>query len=119
MADDSDSSDDDLLIAAMVYRQTRRKRLENARMLHKRDERRQHRRVIAPLFLNHDCEGAMEIMVNRHLKNNERRFIEYFRLSSESFAFVLRHVQCDIISVATNSNPEPIPPEVKLAVALR
>lgn len=77
------------------------------------------RRVIRPLFIGRDMEGAMEILINRHLRTDEIQFRRYFRLSFDVFEFVLRHIEPDITSVSTNIVPVPISPEIKLAITLR
>lgn len=120
MDNSENSSGDDLLLIAVAYRYIQRSRRRREQELQRlRDQRRRQRREICPLFLTRDEEGAMEILVNRHLRQDENRFRQYFRFSFESFAFVLRHIERDITSVATNVVSQPISPEVKLAVTLR
>lgn len=39
------------------------------------------------IFKNSDSERVFEILIYRHLKNNEVKFREYFRLNHERFDF--------------------------------
>lgn len=99
MNNSEDSSGDDLLLIAVTYRYIQHSRRRREELLQRlRDQRRRQRRVICPLFLNRDEEGAMEILVNRHLRQDGNRFMQYFRFSFELFAFVLRHIERDIAS---------------------
>lgn len=117
---DSDSDDDVIVLGVLLYlhlRRSRRRREEDKQRL--RIRRQRQRRIICPMFLARDQEGVMEILINRHLRQDEPRFVQYFRLSFDLFAFVFRHIERDIRSEPTNVIPQPISPEVKLAVTLR
>lgn len=109
----------DILLVALApwYMRRRQRRVEYEQWLE--NQRQRQRRVIAPMFSARDDEGAMEVLVNRHLRKDGARFIQYFRLSFDLFASVLRYIERDITSEPTNIIPQPISPEVKLAVTLR
>lgn len=77
------------------------------------------RRVISQIFLNRDTEGAMELLVNLHLNKYETSFIQYFRVSFRMFEYILQLVGEDIVGLESNIIPEPISPDMQLAVTLR
>lgn len=121
MSEAEDSDIEDLIVIALAYRHVQRGRQRRIQDSVKQKQRRQQRqrRIICPIFLARNEEGAMEILINRHLKKDENRFKQYFRFSFEMFAFVLEHIEGDITSVPTNIIPQPIEPELKLAVTMR
>lgn len=105
-----------LLTMAVAFRglQRLRRRRENLRNL-----RRHQRRMLNAMYVARDSEGVMEVLVNRHLRADDKKFKEYFRLSIEIFDFVLRHVERDITCAPSNFVPLPITPETKLAITIR
>lgn len=105
-----------LWIMAAAFRGLQRLRRRREKEKKMREEKR---RKICPIFVNRDIEGAMEILINRHLKQDETRFKQYFRLSFDLFEYVLKHIELDITSIPSNCVPVPISPEVKLAITLR
>lgn len=77
------------------------------------------RRQIAPMFANRKQEGALEILIHRHLIDDDTKFKEYFRLSPHLFKYVLNAIKNDIHSVPNNTHPEPVSPDHKLYITLR
>lgn len=71
------------------------------------------------LFKNRRKEGAYEVLVCRHLFNNESKFREYFRLTPILFDYILNNIQEDITLNPTNRIPHPLSPKQKLCVFLR
>lgn len=76
------------------------------------------RRGIKKMFLKRTEEGYFRLLIN-HLKEDEIKFREFFRLNSEQFDFVLALIQNDLTKPGTNVVPCPITAEEKLAVTLR
>lgn len=71
------------------------------------------------LFKKRREEGAYQILVCRHLFNNENKFREYLRLTPILFDYVLNYIKEDITLKPTNRIPNPLSPEQKLCVFLR
>jgi len=49
-----------------------------------------------PLFTNRSTEGYHEILINGHLKNNEIKFREFFRINRNQFDFILNLIRDDL-----------------------
>lgn len=60
-----------------------------------------------------------EVLINRHLKNNNIKFREFFRVNIQQFDFLLSLVENDITLPPSNRNKKPISPAEKLAITLR
>lgn len=76
------------------------------------------RNAESELFKKRKDEGAFEILVCRHLFQNENKFREYFRLTPNLFDYVLNYIKEDITLKPTNRIPNPLSPEQKLCVFL-
>jgi len=50
-----------------------------------------------PLFTNRITEGYHEILINGHLKNNEIKFRNFFRINRNQFDFILNLIRDDLI----------------------
>lgn len=72
-----------------------------------------------PLFKSRPNEGFFEILINRHLIHDEKKFREFFRLNVDQFNYVLDLIKNDIIVDSTNRHPYPITAAEKLAITLR
>lgn len=72
-----------------------------------------------PLFKSRSSEGYQEILINGHLKNNEIKFREFFRLNRRQIEFILNLIRDDLTLNSTFFIRKPISPEEKLAVTLR
>lgn len=70
------------------------------------------------IFKSRRIEGVFEILIKRHLFNNEKKFQEYFRLSRSLFKSVLNSIKSDI-NKEPYRNRKPISPEEKLCITLR
>lgn len=64
-------------------------------------------------------EGAMNVLIDRHLLDDDTKFREYFRLTPHLFAEVLGVIQGDLQRVSTSWVPKPISPRDKLCITLR
>lgn len=99
---------DDLDLAIIIYLEDElSSEEENSRM--KEDD----------LFKARGTEGSFEILVSRHLKSNEEKFREYFRLTPLLFDYVLNHIRDDLSYKPYNRHKKPISPEQKLCILVR
>lgn len=73
---------------------------------------------IDAIFKSRKKEGAFEILIKRHLFQNDKKFKEYFRLSISLFQTVLNYIKSDIDKIPYR-NRNPISPEEKLSITLR
>lgn len=71
------------------------------------------------LFQRRREEGAYQVLVLRHLVDNDTKFKEYFRLTPYLFDEVLKIIKNDITSTPSKKYPIPISPEEKLCLTLR
>lgn len=71
------------------------------------------------LYRQRRVEGAMNILVDRHLMDDETKYKEYFRLTPFLFPTVLDAVKNDLETIPTNWVPKPISARVKLCITLR
>lgn len=76
-------------------------------------------RDINELYKNRNRDGAFNLLVDRHLKEHDIEFREYFRLTPYEFNDVLRAIRMDIQPVPTNFITNPISAEHKLCLTLR
>ena len=77
------------------------------------------RKPIDEMFKLWDSEGFYEVLINRHLKNNDIKFREFFRINDQQFDFLLSLIENQLILEPTNRVKKPITPAEKLAVTLR
>jgi len=77
------------------------------------------RKPIHEKFKYRDSEGFYEILINRHLKNNNIQFREFFRLNCQQFDVLISLVENQLVLQPTNRIKKPITPAEKLAVTLR
>lgn len=59
------------------------------------------------------------MLINKHLKSSDSKFVEFFRLTQAQFAKVSLLIEMDITTEPTKFCPRPISPSEKLAVTLR
>jgi hypothetical protein len=71
------------------------------------------------LFKNREFEGFFEILINRHLLENETKFREFFRINYEQFNFILSLVEFELTKEPSNRVKNPISAAEKLAITLR
>lgn len=71
------------------------------------------------LFLKRNQEGTYEMLVLRHLVDNDTKFREFFRLTPHLFNEVLNNIKDDIKSTPSKRYPIPISPQEKLCLTLR
>lgn len=64
-------------------------------------------------------ESCYNILIKRHLADNDTQFRRYFRLTPYLFDKVLGYVREDLTAVPTNAVPRPLPAEQKLCLTLR
>ncbi|KAL4084776.1 hypothetical protein QTP88_027681 [Uroleucon formosanum] len=60
-----------------------------------------------PLFTSRP-EGFFEILVNRHLIHDDKKFREFFRLNIDQFNYILQLIEKDITVDSSNRHPYPI-----------
>lgn len=77
------------------------------------------RKPVNNIFKLRESEGFFEVLVNGHLKKNQIKFREFFRLNYDQFNFILALIKNDISLPASNRIKNPILPDEKLAVTLR
>lgn len=76
-------------------------------------------REVLQMFENRSKEGVYNLLVLKHLSDNDTKFKEFFRLTPQLFYTVLHHIKDEISTQPTNKHPTPISPEEKLCLALR
>lgn len=76
-------------------------------------------RDINKIYKNREQEGTFKVLVERHLKENDSQFREYFRLTPYEFNEVLSSIRVDIDPMPTNFINNPISAEHKLCITLR
>lgn len=77
------------------------------------------RQKVNDLFINRKTEGFFEILINRHLSNDETKFREFFRVNKIQFDYLLSLVEVELSKEPYNREKEPITASEKLAVTLR
>ncbi|KAJ8871088.1 hypothetical protein PR048_027392 [Dryococelus australis] len=71
------------------------------------------------IFRLRDEKGCFNELILRHLIDNETKFKEYFRVSTEIFDTILSFITEDITKSQYNRVKRPISPEQKLCLTLR
>lgn len=71
------------------------------------------------LFLKRKQEGTYDVLVLRHLVDNDTKFRDFFRLTPHLFNEVLNNIKGDIKSTPSKRYPIPISPKEKLCLTLR
>lgn len=71
------------------------------------------------IFANRNTEGVYEVLINRHLVDNDTKFKEYFRLSPTLFSKILEGIESELIVQPSPRYPKPIEPRLKLCLLLR
>lgn len=79
----------------------------------------QERRATHDIFKQRKQEGYFNLLINGHLREDENKFREFFRLNPQQFDFVLSLIQDYIQKSGTNFVQVPITAEEKLALTLR
>lgn len=75
--------------------------------------------TVLEMFENRNKEGVYELLVLKHLSDNDTKFREFLRLTPQLFYIVLNHIKDEISSQPTNKHRTPISPEEKLCLTLR
>ena len=71
------------------------------------------------MFLSRKTEGFFNILIEKHLWRDGKKFREFFRLNWDQFNNVLNLIEEDIKTSTSIKVPEPITAAEKLAVTLR
>lgn len=71
------------------------------------------------MFRARKMEGFFNILIEKHLYQDDRKFREFFRLSWDQFNYVLNLIEDDIKINPCNRVGEPITAAEKLAITLR
>lgn len=71
------------------------------------------------IFTTRNDYGCYTKLVVNHLRQDDKKFAEFLRLSTNQFDFVLSLIQDDIKKFSYNRQQYPITPEEKLALTLR
>lgn len=77
------------------------------------------RKKVQNIFRNRRNEGCFNMLINKHLIDDEIKFREYFRLTRGQFNEVLTLVSGDLKKHSTKCVARPISPSEKLAIVLR
>ena len=64
-------------------------------------------------------EGMYSKLIVNHLREDPKKFAEFFRLSWEQFDFLVELIKDDLSKKSWGVNLYPITPEEKLAITLR
>ena len=65
-------------------------------------------------------EGIFNKLIVNHLREDPKKFLDFFRLSSDQFNFLLALIKEDLYNKqSTNLKMYPITPEEKLSITLR
>lgn len=71
------------------------------------------------MFAARNEEGAFNILICRHLLEDDTKFKEYFRLTPYMFNYVLQFIKDDLTKTSNNKHQNPISPEQQLCLTLR
>lgn len=72
------------------------------------------------MFKYLDTKGFYEILINRHIKNSEIKFHDFFESILNSLIILLSMAENEItLTPPSNRNKKPISPAEKLAITLR
>jgi len=77
------------------------------------------RKSIDSLFLNLESEGYFNILINRHLFENDIKFREFFRINREQFNFLLSLIEVELTKLPSMRVKDPISAAEKLAITIR
>lgn len=77
------------------------------------------RKSVSNVFLKPQEEGAFNILVNKHLVDEEEKFKSYFRFTREQFSSILNDIKEDLQTDPCNRMMAPISLAEKVAVTLR
>lgn len=77
------------------------------------------RKSIDSLFLNRESEGYFNILINRHLFENDIKFREFFRINHEEFNFLLSLIEVELTKLPSMRVKDPISAAEKLAITIR
>ena len=77
------------------------------------------RTQVNDMFRVRKVEGFQTLLIENHLKDNETKFKEFFRVSRHQFNYVLELIKGDLSMRPYNRVKDPLKPEEKLAVTLR
>ena len=64
-------------------------------------------------------EGIFNKLIVNHLREDPKKFLDFFRLSSDQFNFLIELIKEDLYKQSTNLKMYPITPEEKLCITLR
>jgi hypothetical protein len=71
------------------------------------------------IYKNRQTEGCYDILIRRHLLDNETKFKRFFRVSRDQFFYLVNLIESDFKINPSNRDPRPLTAEMKLAVTLR
>lgn len=72
-----------------------------------------------PLFQARNEEGFFQSLITNHLREDDKKFSEFFRVSISQFDFILNLIKDDIQKLSCNGSQYPVTPDEKLAITLR
>lgn len=77
------------------------------------------RKTSLELFKRRHDEGAFNVLIQRHLIDNELKFVAYFRLTPHLFTKIFELIESDLLKVPTNFISHLISPKEKLCITIR
>lgn len=77
------------------------------------------RRLEDGMYKKRANEGAFELLITKHLMDEEEKFKAYFRISRGKFASILHLIGEDLSVQPSNRIKSPITPAEKLGLTLR
>lgn len=81
--------------------------------------KKKRRKSTHKIFKQRSFEGAHNVLIDRHLMDDDTKFKEYFRLSPYLFSTVLEAIKEELDGIPTNWIKKPINAHQKLCLTLR
>lgn len=80
---------------------------------------RKKRKAVHAMYKQRSREGALNILIDRYLMDDDTKFREYFRLSRHLFESVLEIIENDLKGIPTTWIREPMTPRLKFCITMR
>lgn len=77
------------------------------------------RSKVSDVFSSREDEGVFQLLINKHLLDDEVKFKSYFRFTRHQFYYLLEMVEGLLTCEPSNRVKRPISPAEKLALTLR
>lgn len=71
------------------------------------------------IFSSREEEGFQNMLIRRHLLQDENKFRSFFRINISQFNYILALIENDLIKQSCGRVRHPISPEEKLGLTLR